>query len=100
MKTKKNKMLTMKKGSLKRVLNALYLDADERGLPNSDATQFKLTTPGFKSININFYPKAGEGTVLVQPWDSPLAQQVRTILESYKVLRDHRLRNRACDTPF
>jgi len=94
MKTNENRQLKMKKRSVVRVLNALHLDADERGLPNSDASQFKLTTPGFESININFYPNSGKGTVLVQPWDSPLAHKVRAVLGLYQDLSDHRLKNK------
>jgi len=94
MKTNENKQLRMAKSSVVRVLKALRLDADERDLPNSDAIQLKLTTPGFESININFYPKEGKGTVLVQPWDSPLAHKVRAVLALYQELSDHRLKNK------
>ena len=94
MKANENEQLMMKKSRMVRVLKALRLNADERALPNSDATQLKLTTPGFESININFYPKKGGGTVLVQPWDSPLAHKLRAVLALYQELSDHRLKNK------
>ena len=84
----------MKMRGVKRALTFLGLDAGERALPNNEAIQLKLMTPGFESININFYPgKAGEGTVQVQPWDSPLAHKVRAVLALYQELRNHRLKN-------
>ena len=92
--TAEKKKLRMTEISLEDILELLHLYANVRVLPNDNVIQFKLTTSGFEPVNINFYGKRGMGTVLVQPWDSPLARKIRAFLKLYTELRDYRIKNK------